>query len=1203
MNDLDVILKQLLAQEDDPNLRTSSVELCRQALCLISREERPRIWAALNATLASHLAQGTSESLEQDLEEAIGCYDQALTVLKRDAEPVQWAKIQNNLGNCYNYRIAGKRAENIELAISCYQNALSVLVKDMHPLQWARAHQGLGTVYSDRDGGERADNIEMAIAAYDEALTVLSPEESPFDWALVQHNLANAFTDRIRGDRAANLEKAIEHYEAALTVRTEEDHPIDWARTKNALSDTYRVRLSNDKSSNIECAIGHARDALTVFSQELVPEDWAGTHINLASALRDRIEGVRKKNIEEALSHYEQALSVFSSSFRREYWALVQLNVATAYWIRLGGNRSDNLEQAIEHYELALSVYTHDDAPELWALCHSNLALVYIDRIQDIRAQNLEQAIYHCEQALLVYNQEAFPERWAMTLAHLANACSDRIRGDRADNLEKTIHYCQEALNVYKEDAFRGDWALVNHNLGNGYRDRILGDRGKNIERAIACYHAALTVFTRNELPEQWATAQSNLALAYRLHVHGHRPSNVDLAIDHYRQALNVYQQDEFPEKWAMTQINMATAYSESLTDNGETNITEALKCATNALDVYTKDDYPVAWATVQNNMAVHYASLMAGDRQDNLQKAIDHYQNALVIRTRADLPRDHQTVMANLGNLYFRESDWSAAHNAYASAIDVGADLLEGAVTEDSRLSEVGGTARLYVYDAFALIRLGRFDEALLQLERGKTRLLREALTLADLDLSLLSSEAQDAIRTARQHVRDLEAEMRPSNGRVQRSDDPQLSERLLQARGELNNLIQEMHAEHPDFMPDDLQLDELLALIPEGGALVAPLFTSKGSAVFVIPHGSTSVINHHLIVLDDFTENDLFVLLRGQAGNPQLGGWLGTYGKHREAPNNELLRERWFETIEKTSDLLWQALVGKIHERLVEFDLEQDAPVLIMPQGSSVLLPLHAASRNVEGKPQSFLDEWTVTYIPSAFSRSISQRRLDDVDRQGRALIAIVNPTKDLPFASDEGGAIIGMFSDSKILSEDAATMDAAINSVPGRQYVHFSCHGIYEWRDSTQSGLKLAGGQILTLSTIVADLDLSASRLITLSACDTGITDITQSPDEYLGLPAGFLQAGTAGVVSTLWQVSDLSTRLLMERFYKNLIGQADQAIRSPSSALCEAQRWLSRISKEELCKLDPDLANTLALVNPDDKPFASPCYWAAFSFAGA
>ncbi|OUL69376.1 hypothetical protein CA603_50910 [Paraburkholderia hospita] len=48
---------------------------------------------------------------------------------------------------------------------------------------------------------------------------------------------------------------------------------------------------------------------------------------------------------------------------------------------------------------------------------------------------------------------------------------------------------------------------------------------------------------------------------------------------------------------------------------------------------------------------------------------------------------------------------------------------------------------------------------------------------------------------------------------------------------------------------------------------------------------------------------------------------------------------------------------------------------------------------------------------------------------------------------------------------------------------------------------------------------------------------ITDVSKSPDEYLGLPAGFLQAGAPARVSSLWAVDDGSTALLTSRFHKN------------------------------------------------------------------
>nr|MDJ0632476.1 CHAT domain-containing protein [Xenococcaceae cyanobacterium MO_188.B29] len=65
-----------------------------------------------------------------------------------------------------------------------------------------------------------------------------------------------------------------------------------------------------------------------------------------------------------------------------------------------------------------------------------------------------------------------------------------------------------------------------------------------------------------------------------------------------------------------------------------------------------------------------------------------------------------------------------------------------------------------------------------------------------------------------------------------------------------------------------------------------------------------------------------------------------------------------------------------------------------------------------------------------------------------------------------------------------------------------------------------------------------DLRQSRLTVLSACETGLTDFRSLTDEYIGLPSGFLYAGSPNVVSSLWAVNDLSTAFLMIKLYQNL-----------------------------------------------------------------
>jgi CHAT domain-containing protein len=196
---------------------------------------------------------------------------------------------------------------------------------------------------------------------------------------------------------------------------------------------------------------------------------------------------------------------------------------------------------------------------------------------------------------------------------------------------------------------------------------------------------------------------------------------------------------------------------------------------------------------------------------------------------------------------------------------------------------------------------------------------------------------------------------------------------------------------------------------------------------------------------------------------------------------------------------------------------------------------------------------------------------------------VLAIVNPTGDLAYAEVEGEQLARLFGEphTQILLNDEAT--AAALKKRRASYLHFSCHGFYRWDDPLQSGLILARGEPFTLAQVLGELKLDTCRLVALSACETGITEVRQSSDEYLGLPAGFLQAGAPAVLSTLWPVNDLSTMLLIERFYQRHL----QAGEDFPSALRHAQRWLRSVTAGE----------------PTQRPFAHPYYWAAFTFAGA
>jgi CHAT domain-containing protein len=104
--------------------------------------------------------------------------------------------------------------------------------------------------------------------------------------------------------------------------------------------------------------------------------------------------------------------------------------------------------------------------------------------------------------------------------------------------------------------------------------------------------------------------------------------------------------------------------------------------------------------------------------------------------------------------------------------------------------------------------------------------------------------------------------------------------------------------------------------------------------------------------------------------------------------------------------------------------------------------------------------------------------------------------------------------------------------------------------------RSGLVLAGGNhtwkgstvmpgnedgILTAYEI-AQLDLSGTDLLVLSACETALGDL-QGTEGVIGLQRAFKMAGVKQLIISLWRVPDKETMKLMTLFYRNwLSGQS-------------------------------------------------------------
>jgi CHAT domain-containing protein len=1182
------------AQTDDPEEQIVALEaaLRLEQKALPLDPSRQQFKGSLLQLLGLTYADRRAGARDDNLEKAIGYFESALTFRTREAAPEDWAVTQYNLGLAYMKPIRGARAENLESAIVHFESALAVQTRESIPIEWASTQNDLAMAYVERMRGDRADNLETAIAHLEAALTVRTREALPQHWAATQHNLGIAYWNRIRGERGDNEEKAIVAIKAALTVRTLEALPQEWAATQAALANAYSERVRGDRADNLENAITAYESALTVHTRDAFPLEWAGIQLNLALGLIYRIHGDRAHNLERSIFASGAALTVFTRVAYPEDWARTQANLGLAYSLRIRGDRAENLDNAIAAYNAALTVFTRGALPREWARTQQNLAAVYTDRIRGDRADNIELAIEAYAAALTVFKQDAFPREWASTESDLGIAYSERIRGDRADNLEKSISAYEAALTIRTRDALPLEWATTQTTLAGAYLRRIHGNRAENIEKALAGYESTLTVRTREALPLDWAATENRLAFAYGMRVRGELADNLEHAIAANEAALTVYTREALPLDWATAQNSLAAMYGQRIRGERADNLEKGIASSQAALTVFTRESLPREWATAQANLALAYAERLRGDRADNLEKSISAYQAALTVFTREAFPREHLTAARLLGQDLLARHDWREAERIYASGREAFLLLFGQGLNEAEARDVITQAGPLFREAAYAAVERGEPEIGLSLLSEGKARLMSVALRQQSLEMPPEKRSRYDAIR-AEIHQLSARAEIAKGMAAMQTLDT------LTALRRELGKLI--------DVALPGKKIDAIAtaaALVAEGGAVVAPIVTNVGGTILIVTAGKEGP-TVSAMDMPELSSEALRQLMHGDGTVGKTGGWFGAFWlQYLPAHERDQRINEWLGSIEGIGHSLWELLGRALAHTLQERGAKAGSRLIWLPTGEIGLIPVGLAQDPASGRRLG--DTYEIVYAPSLEALAAGARQLAEPLKP--SLAAAINPAGEvsdlaLPLTEIEGALVSAHFIGKANITLDkfTATPDAVLATLKGRSYWHFSSHGRFDWNDPRESGLLMRHEAMLTLGRILEkEGSLGHPRLVVLSACETGLYDPSRNPDEFVGLPAAFMQIGATGVLASLWQVDDLATALLIAKFYESHFNGL-----APPAALRRAQSWLRTATKAELiawaksaaraAKLDPrklaELKDSLMSRNRADSRFGS------------
>ncbi len=440
-------------------------------------------------------------------------------------------------------------------------------------------------------------------------------------------------------------------------------------------------------------------------------------------------------------------------------------------------------------------------------------------------------------------------------------------------------------------------------------------------------------------------------------------------------------------------------------------------------------------------------------------------------------------------------------------------------------------------------LTRMNLQKQAWQYVERGKARSFVESLegkrfdrpasgrsapkSLLDLDSAVLDLE----IRALRKRISD--DGLASSRGSAQIATQNASRREELRAAEIRSGLLREQSALSARRATQAVQLDpptvqELQTKLGPSTALVEFAILPDALTAFVITRGTFEQL--HWKIAGAALEQDVSKL-RGYLGNPSSAQYVQPL-------------------LANVSAAVWNPVVLKFAAAVNR--------LIIVPAGYLNYLPFQALMMP-DGR--SAIDRYTISYLPSASTLMLieSPKRSSDLFLGALGSVRVEHHAP-LPATLDEVAGIARVYPQAQVVEEAALTHDAALQALMEHDQVHFATHGVFDAQAPLFSALLVSGdaGWHTRLSMYELVGQPIRAKLVVLSACETGVGKLFRG-DEVVGLTRTLLSAGAETVVSSLWQVNDKSTALLMEEFYRGLSRDATPADALRGAALAVRSKY--------------------------------------------
>lgn len=401
------------------------------------------------------------------------------------------------------------------------------------------------------------------------------------------------------------------------------------------------------------------------------------------------------------------------------------------------------------------------------------------------------------------------------------------------------------------------------------------------------------------------------------------------------------------------------------------------------------------------------------------------------------------------------------------------------------------------------------------------------------------------------------------------------QVEEELTKAQHDYDNLIQQIKLSNDAYATivsvEPPEVEKIQALLDDKTAILEYWLGDEHLILWMITH--SSIVSKVMPVSRRDVQREVAYCRRSIAMRLQDG-------------------------VERSTKILSEHLINPVLNELKGFE-----NLIIVPHRDLHFLPFQTL---LSGPGKFLIEDHVVSYAPSA---AVLYYCLNEKITVGNNFLGValgnlsIGAFPGLPGTELELDELSKLYPDMSSQRREGFSETYVKQHIQDKNYIHIATHGILNKTQPLYTYLLMSSSEQddgrLTVNEIFG-MDLQC-KLVTLSACETGLGDIGEG-DDLTGLSRAFIYAGSASVIVSLWKVDDAMTAWIMVRFYQYI-----QQKHAAAEALALAQRDLIQRNIKAGNNggiMDTEMSREMmtTITTRNHETLKNPFYWAPFVLIG-